>query len=63
LRFETAQTRALRVEQSRNADHPSAVVEERQQLDCAREGAEQRFGDLFHGLDAGLFRVMKRPRR
>jgi len=42
--FEAAQARALGFEQARDADDGRVVVEEREQLDCPRERAQQRLG-------------------
>ena len=59
MRTRAAQSRALRVEQTRNGDDRVAVVEERQQLDGARERAQKRLGDSSHAVVACLFRGMK----
>ena len=59
FRTDATQSRALRVEQTRNGDDRVAVVEERQQLDGARESAQKRLGDSSHVVVACLFRGMK----
>jgi hypothetical protein len=56
LRTDAAQARALGVEQARDGDDRLSVVEERQQLDGARESAKHRLGDSSHAAAARLFR-------
>lgn len=56
--FETAQTRALGFEQTRDAEERRVVVEEREHLDRPRERAQKRPGSLLRTQSpGGLLRV------